>query len=93
MNPMSFEDAMVETRNELSFVRNWNIGSLEGKLLTLIETIGLTEKQENAVKSLARTEIWSWRNELSSVPKDVEDFWNKKHCEGSVPGKGSVQGK
>jgi hypothetical protein len=78
--PIDAEGAAVLTRNELSFVRNWNVGSLEGKLLTLIETIGLPEKQENAIKSFARTEIWSWRDELISVPEDVENFWNEKHC-------------
>lgn len=82
---MTSEMAFVESRNQLSFVRNWNVGSLEGRLLTLIETIGLTEKQENAIKSFARTEIWSWRDELPKVPKDVEAFWEENHLMGSVP--------
>lgn len=84
---MSSEEVCINSRNELSFVRNWNVGNLEGKLLTLIETIGLTDKQENAIKSFARTEIWSWRNELLEVPKDVEELWEEKHCKGSIPNK------
>lgn len=31
---------------------------LEGRLLTIIETIGLSQSQETALKSLIRNEVW-----------------------------------
>ena len=36
----------------------WVPSHIEGKILTLIETIGLPEKQEDAIKSLARNIVW-----------------------------------
>lgn len=35
------------------------ISALEGRLLTLVETMGLRESQENAVKSLVKTNLWN----------------------------------
>jgi hypothetical protein len=32
---------------------------LEGRLLTLLESLGLPEKQEEAIKSLVRQELWN----------------------------------
>lgn len=46
---------------------------LEGKLLTIIETIGLKETQEDAVKSLVRNEIWKlWDKPSFSEIKEIE---------------------
>lgn len=39
-------------------VTDADIRNLEGKLLTLIETVGLPEKQENALKSNVKNILW-----------------------------------
>lgn len=39
-------------------VSGWAIKDMEGKLLTIIEAMGLSEKQENAVKSYMRQALW-----------------------------------
>lgn len=44
--------------NEGSIIRSWQIRDLEGRILTLLETLGLSDKQEDAVKSLARQAVW-----------------------------------
>lgn len=36
----------------------WVPSHIEGKLLTLVETIGLPERQEDAIKSLVRNIVW-----------------------------------
>lgn len=40
----------------------WEIQSIEGKLLTIVESIGLPQKQEEAVKGLVRQAIWDKLN-------------------------------
>ena len=35
-----------------------NIRYLEGRLLTLLESLGLPETQEQAIKGLVRDEVW-----------------------------------
>ncbi len=37
-----------------------SVGNFEGQLLTLVESLGLRESQENAVKSLVRNKLWDW---------------------------------
>lgn len=39
-------------------VQDRAIQHLEGRLLTLVESIGLREGQEKAVKDLVRSEVW-----------------------------------
>lgn len=39
-------------------VTDADIRNLEGKLLTLVEAIGIPEKQENAVKSQIKNVLW-----------------------------------
>ena len=39
-------------------IRNWQFSDLEGRLLTLLESLGLPDKQEDAVKSLIRQAVW-----------------------------------
>jgi hypothetical protein len=54
-----------------------NFQKLEGKLLTIIETIGLEKKQEEAIKSLVRQSVWDyWNNaeqEVIPIGKFNED--------------------
>lgn len=41
------------------FVRGFVFNEILGKLLTVIETMGLSDKQENAIKSYVRQAVWS----------------------------------
>lgn len=47
-------------------VYDGSVGNLEGRVLTIIESLGLKDSQEKAVKDLLRNEIWQWTNAVSS---------------------------
>jgi len=42
-----------------------NISHLEGKIKTLIDGLGLSEKQEKAAKDLTQTILWDWFNYIT----------------------------
>jgi hypothetical protein len=48
----------TNTENTPFVIRTWQFSHLEGKLLTILETLNLADKQELAVKSLVRQAIW-----------------------------------
>jgi hypothetical protein len=52
---------------------------LEGRILTVIETIGLPEKQEEAIKSIIRSDIWDiWSGDMPTIlPQEAEIILNK----------------
>ena len=62
--------------------RQYQFKHFEGNLLTLIEGIGLTQKQEDAIKSYARRELWDFVRE-GYVISDDED---KDICESTSGG-------
>lgn len=39
-------------------IYDWRIRDAQGRLLTLIEALGLPEKQEEALKGLIKQELW-----------------------------------
>ncbi len=57
----------------ISYLHEWQFRDFEGKLLTLIETIGLKESQENAIKSYARQLVWGLREDSYIIPVSIRD--------------------
>ena len=55
-------------------VRNWEIREIEGKILTLIESMGVPQKQEDAVKGLVRQAIWTTIDTSFRIVIDDEMF-------------------
>ena len=49
--------------NDLRVLRQWQVSSFIGKLLTLIETLGLSPSQEKAFKSIVKQETWLFWND------------------------------
>jgi hypothetical protein len=45
---------------------NGAVQNLEGRVLTIIESLGLAVKQEDAVKSLFRDSLWNWHYEWTT---------------------------
>lgn len=39
-------------------IHDWSVGTLEGRLLTMVESWGLKDSQEKAIKDLVRQEVW-----------------------------------
>lgn len=44
----------------LKIIYGRNMQNLEGRMLTLIDAIGLPQSQEKAIKDLVRKEVWGW---------------------------------
>lgn len=60
--------------NTLLAVRGWAFKNLEGRLLTLVESMGLPEKQEEAVKGYMRREVWATVYEGYKVSDEAKGF-------------------
>lgn len=59
--------------SQMVFVYNYQFRELEGKMLTLLETLGLPDKQEKAIKTQVRRAIWdSWDNSFL-LPSDLKE--------------------
>lgn len=41
------------------FIEDGEVSRLEGRILTILETAGVSPKQEEALKSLVRQELWN----------------------------------
>jgi hypothetical protein len=52
------------------------VSHIEGKILTIIEALGLPKTQEEATKSLIKRSLWDDMHDGYSVPKTVEE-WDK----------------
>lgn len=68
--------------------RQHQFSYFEGKILTLVETIGLPEKQESALKSLMREKIWDFVTETGLiVPDSVDQSLQSQDTDGDVGSK------
>jgi hypothetical protein len=54
-----------------TLVLNHSIDKLVGKLLTLAETLGLSEKQENSYKDLVRQTVYNYFGDFTNVEDDL----------------------
>jgi len=59
-------------------VQNHDINQIEGKLLALVESIGMPQGQESAVKSLVRQFLWEPFND-PTTPIVWEDQYYELH--------------
>lgn len=59
--------------NFSKIVKTWQVNTLIGKLMLIIETMGLEEKQEKSVKSLMKQEIWKEFNEGIYISPEVQE--------------------
>lgn len=72
------------------FLRGWIFKNIEGQLLTIIEAMGLSEKQENAIKSYVRQAVWSSLDNGSVIvlsPKDDSTITNPIYEARETPSK------
>ena len=46
--------------NQARCVLVWRVSELQGVLLTHIESLGLPERQEKAIKSMIKRDLWAW---------------------------------
>ena len=64
---------LSEMQNLPIMIRQWAFSNFEGKLLTLMESMGLPEKQENAIKSYLRQELWEFVRSGMIVPDEFDN--------------------
>ena len=56
------------------FIKGWAFKNLEGRMLTLVESMGLGEKQEEAQKQYVRREVWATINEAYVCSPETVEF-------------------
>lgn len=49
--------------NFSKIIKTWQVDNLIGKLMLIVETMGLNDRQEKSAKSLMKQEIWKEFNE------------------------------
>lgn len=64
-------------------VNDYQVQHLEGRLLTLIESIGLKDTQEKAVKDLVRNEVWMLLNPCFVISAEDNTLLHEKYSTGS----------
>ncbi len=57
-----------QSNNDARVMREWEIRSYLGKILTIVESMGVSEKQEKAVKDLIKTTTWGELWHVSFTP-------------------------
>lgn len=67
------EDDFLQDNTRLA-IHGWEFKNLEGRMLTLIESMGLPGKQEDAIKSYARKEIWQTIHQTFILPTAITDM-------------------
>lgn len=71
--------------NVIYVIRSWAIQNLEGKLLTLIETLGLRETQEKAVKDMIRPLIWGTITDADQSKKFILNYKDEDLDNSDIP--------
>ncbi len=64
------------------FIRGFVFKNLEGRLLTLVESMGLPEKQEEAVKGYMRREVWGTVYQSYHISDAIMVEIDKTFCAG-----------
>lgn len=57
---ISTENPDLENKEVVAIIHTWRLSHLEGQVLTIVESLGLPESQEKAIKSLLRDSLWRW---------------------------------
>jgi len=65
--------------NFSKIVKTWQVNVLIGKLMLIVETMGLQEGQEKSFKSLLKQEIWKEFNEGIYISDEVQEINFKKN--------------
>jgi hypothetical protein len=60
-----------ENLNFAKIVRTWQVQQLIGKIMLIVETIGLGEAQETSAKSLIKQSIWNEFNEGMYISREM----------------------
>lgn len=70
----------MKNENFAKIVKTWQVENLVGKVMLVVESLGLNENQLEASKSLIKQFIWSEFNEGIYITPEAEEF-NQKDLE------------
>lgn len=62
-----------QDHNFSKIIKTWQVNSLIGKLMLMVETMGLQESQEKSFKSLLKQEIWMAFNDGIYISKVMQE--------------------
>jgi hypothetical protein len=57
------DDTPGRNDNFSKIIKTWQVDNLIGKIMLIVETMGLEKRQEESAKSLIKQEIWKEFNE------------------------------
>lgn len=63
---------MEKDGNFSKIVKTWQVEALVGKVMLIVETMGLEKQQEESAKSLIKQSIWSEFNEGIFISKEMQ---------------------
>lgn len=66
-------DLDTQLMNKIVYIHNYQFSDHEGRLLTLIETLGLPKVQEDAIKSMIRREVWGTWDDCFLIPESIKE--------------------
>jgi len=71
-------------------IQEYQLSHLEGRLLTLMESLGLRDTQEKAIKDLVKNEVWGLTSSCFIISVDDHDalrnkYQNQNIASGNVP--------
>lgn len=67
--------------NRAKIVRQWQVENLIGKVMLIVETMGLEKQQEESAKSLIKQSIWVEFNESYDISVEQQDKWYREQEE------------
>ena len=70
---------MSQDGNFSKIVKTWQVENLVGKVMLIVETMGLQEHQEESAKSLIKQAIWSEFNAGIYISPEVQEINAKKN--------------
>ena len=74
-------------------IQEYQLSHLEGRLLTLMESLGLRDTQEKAIKDLVKNEVWNLTTPCFIISADDHDMLRNKYNNNIPTGSGTVSGK
>lgn len=70
--------------NFSKIVKTWQVENLVGKIMLIVETMGLNESQEASAKSLIKQSIWSEFNEGIYIGHKAEMFNHDENAKDGI---------
>lgn len=68
----------MQNDNQSKIVRRWQMENLIGRVMLIVETMGLEKGQEESAKSLIKQIVWTEFNESYDISVEHFDKWHEE---------------